>query len=111
MLTVSCKLAQDCAIAMTDKRMKGGDRGVADWLDCTTCYHYCCGCAYGFDPLPGCIYYAKIYRCPGGAVKDHPITEDECRECASTCAGCFEKAVKYGFVEYERVKHLLSKRG
>lgn len=53
------------------------------------------------------VRYRPRYTCAGGLVRDHPLTPAECLRCASSCAGCFEMAVKYGFVERERVRHLV----
>ncbi|SFR15367.1 hypothetical protein [Desulfoscipio geothermicus] len=64
-------------------------------------------CVSGHEPVPECEHFIQKHVCRGGLVHDHKITPDECRECAKTCKGCIEMAVAYGFVEMERVAHLL----
>jgi len=49
------------------------------------------------------------YKCFGGLIWDHKLTKDECRKCASRCSGCLTMAIKHGFLEKEKVQHLLDK--
>lgn len=59
-------------------------------LMCMACY---CGalegiiCAAGYKP-DTCSHFIQAYRCKGGLVYDHPITKEECTECAKTCSSC-----------------------
>jgi hypothetical protein len=44
--------------------------------------------------------------CQGGSI--FPIGEKEdCKACASTCAGCVEMAINFGFSDFEELKYLI----
>lgn len=63
-------------------------------------------CSAGWKP-EACTHYQPKYKCPGGMIFDHEVTQEECRECASTCKGCLKMTIAYGFLDKEKVAHLL----
>lgn len=85
-------------------------------LLCFSCYKYedINGgfCMSGFEPKSKkgegiCEHWKEKHVCRGGLVRSHKVTKDECRKCAMACGGCLEMAVAYGFIEREKVAHLL----
>lgn len=82
-----------------------------DALPCSTCYYWAverCMNGWRREDCQG-VHHRPRYTCPGGLVRDRPVTAAECRRCAASCAGCFEMAVRYRFVERESVQHLLGR--
>lgn len=79
-------------------------------LICVLCYYGADGgaiCASGYEPSIRCQHFKQQYTCKGGMAYDTPVTEEMCRECAKVCRGCIKMQAAYGFVNIEKVRHLL----